>query len=120
MPNTFTIKITDATLQAFVGVYPAEQQNTQPILINIAVIMPATNFITENINTTINYEIIWQIVEDVFKNKWQLLESAAVAIAQKIAVAFNQNMPTTITLTKLETIMPNCNGKVGISYCCNG
>ena len=92
MQNGFTIKITDATLQAYVGIYHTEQQNTQPILINIAVSMPASSFEQENINTTLNYEVIWQIVLKVFENKWQLLESAAMEIANKIEIEFNKKM----------------------------
>jgi FolB domain-containing protein len=119
MSNTFLIQINQAITNAYVGIYASEQNNSQPILVAIKVQMPAHLFEHENLNTTINYEKIWQIVLQTFEQKWQLLESAAVHISQQIMQLFNCQWPIEIALTKTKPIIPNFNGQVGICYQCN-
>jgi 7,8-dihydroneopterin aldolase/epimerase/oxygenase len=119
MANTIIIQIHDAVINAYVGIYDIEQQQTQPIKISITANMHASIFKAEQLDTTINYENIWQIVIACFKQKWKLLESAAENIAQQIKQNYPNALSIAVTLSKSNAPIPNFKGEVGITYTLN-
>ncbi len=116
MTNTILIQISNAVIEAYVGVYDIEQQQTQPIKVSITANLLTNNFETENLDTTINYENVWHIVTNCFTQKWKLLESAAETIAQQIKLAYPNAFSIAVNLSKVNAPIPNFNGEVGITY----
>jgi 7,8-dihydroneopterin aldolase/epimerase/oxygenase len=116
MANTIYIHITDAIVHAYIGIYDIEQQQAQPIKISIKATINVNTFEQENIDTTLNYEKVWHIVEQCLQQKWQLLESAAETIAHRIKLDYPNTSNISVTLMKLKAPIVNFNGTVGITY----
>jgi FolB domain-containing protein len=119
MQNKFIIKVTNATIHAYVGIYDVEKLNKQPILVDIAIEWPANKFENENLDTTINYETIWKMVITLFEQKWLLLESAAMQLANNIKIVYGTDLSISITMMKTNSVIENFNGSVGINYNCS-
>jgi 7,8-dihydroneopterin aldolase/epimerase/oxygenase len=116
MAATIQIHINNAVINAYVGIYDAEQQHTQPIKINVKASMHIHEFENEKLDTTINYEKVWQIIEKCFQQKWQLLESVAQTITKEIKSNYPTAFSISTTLVKLNAPIQHFNGEVGVTY----
>lgn len=94
-----------------VGFYPAEQALKRHLEVDITLLFPLEEqFSEEKLEGTINYEQIFQLVEEVCRKPVQLLETLAKRMAARCRQQFPQVQEVTVVIRKPDPLM---NGRSG-------
>lgn len=115
MSNTLqTVGLEGVSCLAYHGLYPAEQKLGSTFITNIYIsYKPTWNQDNDNIDNTINYELLQQIVIEEMKNTQKLIESVANNILQKTLLKIPKNS-TRITI-EIRKMSPPLEGRVNNS-----
>lgn len=84
MTGKFIIRLEDLHFYARIGVEEEERKVGNEFIVNVKIITDASRFIPENLETTISYAEVYDIIRYVMEQQWLLLESASQTIAAKI------------------------------------
>lgn len=94
MTNLLTIDIRNCRFRAFHGLYPEERQKGNDFVVNLSVgYVPQSGMITA-LEDTIDYAILFSIIDRAMKEPVDLLET----LAQKIAASIHQQFPRVKTI----------------------
>ncbi len=102
---------------AYHGCYKEEQAIGNKFIVDISIGCDLTEAInTDNINDTVNYQRVYQIVEcEMTKGKYKLLEHLAGKIMDALYVEFQQIKNLNLKVTKIN---PPLGGKIrDVSIC---
>ena len=112
-----TIALKDVKCFARHGWYPEEQLIGCWFSVTIETTFPQQED-TENLNLTVNYEQLNQIILDEMKQTRKLLETVVKNILEKIKSAYPFLKTASVTITKHQPPMPGDVGKavVGLAY----
>jgi 7,8-dihydroneopterin aldolase/epimerase/oxygenase len=112
----YQIHLKDILIYGKHGVYEQELLLSAPFIVNISVTLAATTPITQ-LDQSINYETLFQMLQVRFNKSYALLESIAADLANDIKSQFNVSS-IEISIFKKNAMIPNLNGQVGITYHC--
>ncbi len=116
MPALMTIELKELWFYAFHGLYPEEKKTGNEFEINLSAdYLPGETVLTE-IDTTIDYTRVYQIVKSEMNKPRPLLETLAMEIAEAIHDMFPQITKVDITITKLHPPIAQFAGNVGVRY----
>ena len=107
-----TVALKDVKCYAFHGFYPEEQLIGNHFLVNAEVSFTPSNE-TENLQKTVNYEVLNAIVLDEMKNTQKLLETLVRNIMDKILNAYPFLLSAEVRVKKMH---PPMLGEVGHSF----
>ncbi len=107
-----TVALKDVKCYAFHGFYPEEQLTGNHFLVNIEVIFTPSNE-TENLQKTVNYEVINSIILDEMKNTQKLLETVVKNMIDKVLSTYPFLLSAEVGIKKLH---PPMLGEVGHSF----
>ncbi len=100
---------------AYHGVYPGEDVTGGHFEVDLHVRFPETKLVY-NLDDTVNYEELFNIVKERMEETTALLETIAMEIADTIKQKFPGIMEINITISKLHPPIPNFQGAVSVSY----
>ena len=107
-----TVSVNSAQFFAYHGFYPEEQLLGCNFEVDAKVLFKPDNQVEDNLLSTVNYEQLYQIMEDEMKNTGKLIETVAQAIADSIKNKFPFVKQIRVSLRKLN---PPLNGPVKFS-----
>ncbi len=105
------VGIKEAEFYAFHGFYEEEQKVGGMYLVSIEVKFNA-NFTNDNLDNTLNYEVLHQILTEEMSIKSKLIEHIAERVVNKVVDKF-KNVSVWIRIEKLN---PPLNGKIKSTY----
>ena len=109
---TQTVALKDVKFYAFHGFYPEEQLFGNHFLVSAEVTFaPSTD--TENLDKTVNYEVLNTIIINEMRVTQKLLETVVKRIIDEICVVYPFVLTATVGIKKLNPMML---GEVGLSF----
>ncbi|WP_293925398.1 dihydroneopterin aldolase [Sphingobacterium sp. UBA6320] len=114
-----TVSLEDVRVFAPIGFYEEEQILGNEFLVHAVVSFDAGIDDHENLDKTVNYEILYQIIHQVMKRKRKLLESAAHEILKAIHAKFSFAKTIDVSIKKLNPPFggDSAHSKVAVRYC---
>lgn len=112
----FQIRLNDLRFRARIGVYEQERIVGNEFRINLRVRYDADKFIHENLDSSISYVDIYDIVKKELGRERLLLESVAQSISEVIVARWKEVEEVSITIDKLGTPISGIDGNCGIEY----
>lgn len=114
----FTVRLENAHFFARHGVLPQEKIVGNEFRVDIAVsfVAPA-DFSDADIETTVSYAHLYDIAREVMKTSFQLLETVAAEIADRIADRFGTVDEIKVKITKLRPPISGFDGSASVEYC---
>ncbi|MBO5509097.1 MAG: 2-amino-4-hydroxy-6-hydroxymethyldihydropteridine diphosphokinase [Lachnospiraceae bacterium] len=102
------IVIRDLEIYAYHGVLPEEKEKGQPFVVNVEMFLPlAAAGTSDDLNKTVNYADVCQLVEKVMLDeKYDLIEAAAENIASEILLNYDLVNKVHIVLSKPQAPIP--------------
>ncbi len=111
----YTIHLRNIILYGKHGVYKEEQLIDAPFELNIDCSLLPSSTVTE-LEHTINYELVFNIVKEIFATPHQLLEVLAKNITTAIKKEFATVWTVKINIYKLNPPIEGIHGQVGVTY----
>lgn len=102
------------------GIYDQEKQNDQEFLVDIKINI--SDFSEDNINKTLNYEEVVNLVINMVNTKsYDLIETLAKNISEKIVFQYAKSeaiiQEIMVTVHKPDTILKDRTDGISVSYC---
>lgn len=85
MDGTMSILMRKLRFYSKIGVFDQERAVGNEFEVEVEIRYPARHFERENLDSSINYAEAYDIVSEVMKLEWKLVESAAEAITSAIS-----------------------------------
>lgn len=116
MPGVLTISLNNVRFRAYHGLYPEERQKGNDFVVNMQVMyMPQQEVITE-LDQTINYATLFEIINSVMQKPVDLLETLVQTIAKAVHTQFPQIKEVNVSVEKLNPPIDNFTGSTEVSY----
>ncbi len=116
MPAVMTIGLRDLRFHAFHGLYPEERKTGNDFRVDLEVdYCPPEEVITQ-INDTLNYAVLFEIVDLSMKQPADLLETLVMGIADTIHSRYTQVTRIRISIHKLHPPIERFSGEVGVCF----
>lgn len=109
---TQTVALRDVRCHALHGFYPEEQLIGCVFMVDIEVTFKA-NHDTENLDNTVNYEVLNQIILKEMANTQKLLETVVKNILDSVRNNYPFILTATVGIKKMNPPMP---GQIGHSF----
>ncbi len=106
------VALKDVKCFALHGYYPEEQLIGNHFLVSVEVSFSACEY-TEDINNTVNYEVLNDIILEEMKNTQKMLETVVKNMMDRILVHYSFLRTAEVGIKKLHPAMP---GEVGHSF----
>ena len=112
----FTIELNGLRLFEGPGLYAEEGLVGNEFEIDIAIDYTASLKAVSTIDQTVNYVEVYQIIQDEFRQRQDLLETHAIHIADRLEKQFPGIESLRIYIRKLHPPISNFMGSVGVTY----
>lgn len=114
----FRISLENLHFHAFHGVFPQEQTVGNEFIVTASVMISADNFSPEedDLEKTISYASLFEIVKTEMETPRRLLESVAVAIANRFRTEWKEIQSGQIKIVKVAPPIPDCQGSSAVEY----
>tara|TARA_Y100000591_G_scaffold332843_1_gene371849 strand:- start:1127 stop:1495 length:369 start_codon:yes stop_codon:yes gene_type:complete len=117
---SFDINISKIKCSGKHGIYDYEKQNNQKFLIDIHI--KISDFSDDDINNTLNYEEIVDLVNEIVGTKsFDLIETLAKYISEQIVIRYEKTDVTIqeieVSVNKPDTILKDLTEGISVSYC---
>ena len=109
------IELKNVQLFAYHGVYNEERRTGNDYLLNLSVEIDDKSHIS-SLKDTVNYVTLYEIVQDQMSKPTDLLETVVTNIAEVIHERFPQIKVIEISLYKLNPLIKQFIGNVGVTY----
>lgn len=113
---TFIIRIEDARFYRRIGVMEQERQVGNEFSVDVAVTYSADIYRPEELNSTVSYADIYEMVKETVAAPSLLLESVAVKIADAIQGKWGNVNKVSVKITKLAPPIPGIQGTCSVEY----
>ena len=117
---SFDINISKIKCSGKHGIYDHEKQNDPEFLVDININI--SDFSEDNINKTLNYEeIVDLVIKIVNTESYDLIETLAKYISEQIVLKYSKTEATLqeikVTVHKPDTILKDKTEGISVSYC---
>jgi dihydroneopterin aldolase len=104
--NTFTITLDQCAFFAYHGIYDVERRDGNDFFVDVSVVINARSFEQSgNLSHTVDYQVIYKIVEQKMTVATPLLETIAIGIVKDIEESFNNILEVCITIYKSKPLL---------------
>lgn len=116
--NEFIIKLKDAEIPGRHGLLPQEALTGHLFIVNLEVAMSAEEFIRdlENLNKSISYAELYEVVANEMSRPRKLLETLAVEIASRLKERWPEIKRGRIEIVKKAPPIPGFSGDAGVEF----
>lgn len=98
------------------GLYAEEEKVGNEFEVDVTITFAAPDAPITELDQTVNYVAVYQIVEAELNNPKDLLETSAMRICHQLQQVFAQIMEATVAIKKLGPPIPHFTGTVGVRY----
>lgn len=99
-----------------IGVFDFERASDNEFEINMSLDMDDSEFVSERLDTTINYAEVYDIIREVMAKEWLLLETVAKELERELTQRITQIRGGRIEITKLSVPIEGIVGNCGVEY----
>ena len=114
MPGQITLSLLDLRFFAYHGWYASETQQGQPFQVDLWVTYPEPDNALENLEQTIDYTIVYEMLKAQMENPRKLLEDLAQSILGELHARFSQVSELKIHIQKISPPVAGLDGRLGI------
>lgn len=116
MTRYITVKLRDLKFYAFIGVAQQERLVGNEFRLNIDISYPGELFKREKLDTTVSYAEVYDLVKEAVKKEYELLESVAVDICDRVSERWPIIENCRIEILKVAPPISGITGECGIEY----
>ncbi|MBK6935684.1 MAG: dihydroneopterin aldolase [Chitinophagaceae bacterium] len=116
MSAIITIKLNHLRFFAYHGLYAEERQTGNEFEVNITLAYPAPDEVIQEIESTINYAAVYDLVQNRMQKPTPLLETLVMEIAAAIHTSFPQIMRIDVFIKKMDPPIKGFTGNVEVVY----
>jgi len=113
----FVIRLEDIHFYSRIGLLDQERKVGNDFRVDVSVETDATNFEYENLNTSISYADIFDIISNQMEEERLLLESTAKSIAEVIKRRWACILDVNVKITKMSPPINGIQGVCSVEYC---
>lgn len=116
MPGVLTISLNNVRFRAYHGLYPEERQKGNDFVVNMQIkYIPQQEIITD-LQQTINYATLFDIVNAIMQKPVDLLETLVQTIAKTVHEQFPQIKEVNVSVEKLNPPIDSFTGSTEVNY----
>lgn len=116
MSDLITIYLNNVRFRAYHGLYPEERKKGNDFVVNMEVSYhPLHGFIT-SLDDTIDYSVLFEIVNKIMEQPVDLLETLVQTMAQAVHEKFPQVKKVSISVEKLNPPIDKFTGSTTVKY----
>jgi dihydroneopterin aldolase len=112
MKGWLIIELKQLRFYAFHGLYPEEKKTGNEFEVNLAVFHQPKNKVVTDINETVNYADLYDLVKQKMKEPVELIETLCMTIAHSIQEKFPSVKKVDISICKLTPPIAGFAGRV--------
>lgn len=116
MNDFFIIRLNDLRFFSEIGVTDQERIVGNEFAIDIAIVNDASEFVSENLDTTVSYAEVYEIVENYMCVPRLLLETVCREIAERIIANWDSIAAVKVKVTKLYAPIIGIRGNCSVEY----
>lgn len=116
MKGEFIIRIENLKFHAPIGVFDFEREHGNDFILDLEIITDDADFTSENLDSTISYAEVYQVVKEVIVREWLLLESVLKEIAERICNKWSKIRRISVKLTKINPPIPDFKGNCSVEF----
>ena len=114
--ETFIIRLENVIFNSHIGISDQERKVGNEFSADIKVIVDCEGFSIEDINSSINYAEIYDILSTEMKREWKLLESVAKTVGEKIKRRWPHVQQVKVKITKLSVPITGMHGVASVEF----
>ena len=114
--DKFIIRLESLRFYSRIGVFDQERAVGNEFSVDVTVEVAATGFESENLDTTISYADIYEVVREAMSGECMLLESVAKSVAETIKQRWKSVGEVKIKISKLAAPIPGIQGVCSVEY----
>jgi len=114
--SVFRIKLSGLRFYGRIGVFNQERAVGNEYVVDMAVEIPGDSFEEENLDTSISYADIYEIIREEMGRETLLLESVAVRISKRVKERWPKIEKGTVSIEKEGVPISGIDGRCGIEY----
>lgn len=116
MPDQLTISLNNVRFRAYHGLHPEERQKGNDFVVNMQVTYVPPGKTILLLHDTIDYAVLFEILNTTMQKPVDLLETLAQTIASNVHERFPQVKEVTVGVEKLNPPIDKFSGTAGVSY----
>jgi 7,8-dihydroneopterin aldolase/epimerase/oxygenase len=116
MAGLFTISLNNVRFRAYHGLYPEERQKGNDFVVNMQVSFPPVSSAVALLEDTIDYAVLFEIINSTMQQPVDLLETLVQTITEKAARQFPQIKKISVSVEKLNPPIDKFSGTAEVKY----
>ena len=116
MAATMTIELKKLQFFSYHGLYPEERITGNEYEVDLAVSIFTGDVVITNLDSTVNYEKLYELAKEEMKHSRDLLETLAMELSQKIYSSFTSVKRIEIKIKKLHPPISGFTGSVAVNF----
>lgn len=117
MAGLITVELKCLRFFAYHGLFAEERKTGNEFEVNLAVSFTTSQLIITEIDQSINYARLHELVKEEMKQHRDLLETFVMELAEKINSSFPEIKKVEISIAKLHPPIAEFTGQVSVRYC---
>lgn len=116
MTDLLTISLNNVRFRAYHGMHPEERQKGNDFVVNMQVSYESSSGIITSLDDTIDYAILFDIINTTMQRPVDLLETLVETIAHAVHDRFPQVKEVTVSVEKLNPPIDKFSGSATVKY----
>jgi dihydroneopterin aldolase len=116
MGDLLTISLNNVRFRAYHGLYPEERQKGNDFVVNMQVTYPSPAGMIMNLEETIDYAALFDIINDAMQQPVDLLETLIQTIAKTVHQQYPQITEVSVSIEKLNPPIDKFTGSAAVIY----
>jgi len=116
MSNLLTISLNNVRFRAYHGIHPEERQKGNDFVVNMEVSYAPSSGIITSLDDTIDYALLFDIINTTMQQPVDLLETLVQTIAHNVHQHFVQVKAVTVSVEKLNPPIDKFSGSATVRY----
>lgn len=112
----FIINLEDIRFYSSIGVMDQERLVGNEFVIDLSIEIDASEFESENLDSSVSYADLYEVLESEMKKPVLLLETVTKRIGDRICSKWNQIQRLSIKITKLAPPISGISGESSVTY----
>lgn len=116
MTDLFTISLNNVRFRAYHGLYPEERKKGNDFVVNLQVGFPPVTGSVISLVDTIDYAVLFEIINSTMQQPVDLLETLVQTITHKVSQKFPQVKRIDVSVEKLNPPIDKFSGSAAVKY----
>lgn len=118
--DAFIIRLEDLRFFAKIGVSEQERLVGNSFRVNVSLQIPCDRFVPEDIDSTISYADVYEMIRNIMSEEALLLETVAEKIAGTLRAKWPEIESLGVKISKLSPPIAGINGSCSVEYISDG